>query len=319
MELIISSPTAEGFIKTIDWNHEEIKAEITEKVEIYKGLVYDEDQVKEAKADRAELNKFKKAIEDKRKEVKQQCLAPYENFEKQVKEIIAIIDEPVALIDSQVKAFEERQKQEKEAEIKEYFESKDFHGFTYERLADPKWLNAGTSMKSIKEAIDKKAEEIAADFELLNALEEYTFEAIETYKNCGDVRAALAEAKRLTDLAKQKAEWEAKKAAEAAARAAEAEARAAEAAARKAEEEARQAEELQTKAEAAEVSTQPEEEMEVLPFGEDDEDEDFVPDFEAIEKAKKWYGLKIYINPEELDDIKEFFNSRNITCEVLGE
>lgn len=307
MELIISSPTAEGFIKTIDWNHEEIKAEITEKVEIYKGLVYDEDQVKEAKADRAELNKFKKAIEDKRKEVKQQCLAPYENFEKQVKEIIAIIDEPVALIDSQVKAFEERQKQEKEAEIKAYFETKDFHGFTYERLADPKWLNAGTSMKSIKEAIDKKAEEIAADFELLNALEEYTFEAVETYKKCGDVRSALAEAKRLTDLAKQKAEWEAKKAAEEAAR--------------KAEEEARKAEEQQAKAEAAEANfpaaEPPIEEPEVIPFQE--EEEDFVPDFGEIENTRKWVVIKAYANPDDIEAIRAFFDSRSINCEVLGE
>ena len=45
----------------IKWNNEELKAEIAEKVKDYKNLVYTDNQIKDAKADRARLNKLVKA------------------------------------------------------------------------------------------------------------------------------------------------------------------------------------------------------------------------------------------------------------------
>ena len=48
------------------FNYEELKAELTEKVQHYETLVYTDDQIKEAKADRAALNKLKKALSDER-------------------------------------------------------------------------------------------------------------------------------------------------------------------------------------------------------------------------------------------------------------
>lgn len=291
MELQIFNPTGDGFVKAIEWNNEDIKAEVTAKVQLYTGLVYDEEQIKEAKADRAELNKFKKVLEDKRKEIKQICLAPYESFEKQIKEIVAIIDEPIGIIDGQVKAFEEKQKAEKLEEIKAYFETKDFHGFTFEQIADNKWLNATTSMKSIKEAIDAKAGEIETDIELINALSEYTFEAMETYKKCGDIKAALAEAKRLTDLAKQKAEWEAQKAE------------------REAAAEQAKAEEL----EAAIIEPEVVEE----PAAEPEEDTDnFIPDFDTVVSEREWKGLKVSVTPDQQQALEKFLIENNITYEI---
>ena len=106
MELKIYSPKDDNDLQAIEWNHEEIKAEVTQKVEMYKTLVYTDDQVTSAKADKAKLNKFVTALEDKRKEIKRKYLEPYETFEKQVKDIVAIVNEPIALIDSQIKAFD---------------------------------------------------------------------------------------------------------------------------------------------------------------------------------------------------------------------
>lgn len=107
MELKIYNPHEDGFIKAIEWNYEELKAELSQKLEQYKGLVYTEDQIKEAKADRAKLNALATAIDDKRKQIKKQCLQPYEQFEAQIKDLLAVIKEPVALIDSQIKGYEE--------------------------------------------------------------------------------------------------------------------------------------------------------------------------------------------------------------------
>lgn len=50
----------------ISFNYEELKAELTEKVAFYETLVYTDDQVKDAKADRATLNKLKKTLNDER-------------------------------------------------------------------------------------------------------------------------------------------------------------------------------------------------------------------------------------------------------------
>lgn len=42
------------------FNFEELKAEITERARVYETLVYTDDKIKEAKADKANLNKLKK-------------------------------------------------------------------------------------------------------------------------------------------------------------------------------------------------------------------------------------------------------------------
>jgi len=62
MELRIISPSDNGFLKTIEWNHEDIKAEVAAKMQEYAGLVYTEESIKTAKEDRAALNKFKDAL-----------------------------------------------------------------------------------------------------------------------------------------------------------------------------------------------------------------------------------------------------------------
>lgn len=70
MELKIMSPQEEGFIKEIQWNHEELKAEIAAKMNDYNSLVFTEETIKEAKADRANLRKLKEAFETERKRIK---------------------------------------------------------------------------------------------------------------------------------------------------------------------------------------------------------------------------------------------------------
>lgn len=291
MEIKIINP-GEEFVKAIDWNYAEIKEELEDKMAMYGQMVYDENQIKEAKADRAELNKFKTAIEDKRKEIKKTCLAPYEAFEKQVKELVAIIDKPIALIDSQVKAFEEEQKQAKEKEIREYFDTKDFNGFTYEQIADSKWLNASVSMKSVKDAIDEKASNIAADMQILNDIQEYSFEAIQMYKQTMDVRIALNEARRLSEMAKQKAEYEK----------AQAEAKA------KAEQEA-------VVNEAVEVPGElPVEEIaeDYTPFA-----DDYTPDFSEIQTTREWTVVKMLLSDDEKNELAAFLNARSIEYSVM--
>ena len=204
------------FPTIIEFNFEDLKQEITAKASLYKNMIYTDDSIKEAKADKAQLNKFITALENERKAVKKQCLQPYEDFEKKIKELVAIVDEPVKLIDTQVKAYEEKQKDEKLEKIKELWEGTEHPEWLQcSRIFDQRWLNATFSLKKVQEAIDVKLEQIAADIKTLEALSEYSFEAIECYKQTLDINRSIAEGQRLADIQKRKAEAEAaRKAAE---------------------------------------------------------------------------------------------------------
>ena len=225
MELQIISPSADGFIKSIEWNHEEIKKEVAEKVEYYKTLVYTEDQVKDAKADRATLNKFVKALEDKRKEIKKQCLAPYDKFEAEMKEVLAIVNEPIGMIDSQIKGFEEEQKAKKLEEVKQAFADAGFQDFvTFDQVFDAKWLNKSKSISSIKAELNDLVVKIGKDVMTINSLPAFSFEALVVYKETLDISKAITEGQRLERIQKEKEAHEAemKAKAEAAAMLAEA-------------------------------------------------------------------------------------------------
>ena len=214
MELEIYSPSKDGFVKEITWNHEEIKKEVAEKVQHYATTVYTEDQMKDAKADRAKLRKFVDALETKRKEIKKQCLAPYEAFEKQIKEITAIVNEPIAMIDRQVKEYEEIQKAEKREAIEAYWislseDAKIPEGISLAQIFNEKWLNASVSLKAVVSEIDARLEQIKNDLATLAEMPEFAFEAIEEYKHTLDINAAIREGKRLVEMQKRKAEMEA--------------------------------------------------------------------------------------------------------------
>lgn len=212
MELKIYNPHEDGFIKAIEWNYEELKAELSQKLEQYKGLVYTEDQIKEAKADRAKLNALATAIDDKRKQIKKQCLQPYEAFEAQIKDLLAVIKEPVALIDSQIKGYEEEKKQKKLEEVKALFEKlKDAAGeelefVSFEQIFEGKFLNASISLKMVETVISNKFNSIKCNLKTIADLKEYSFEATEVYKETLNLNEALEKARYMVEIAKKKAE-----------------------------------------------------------------------------------------------------------------
>ena len=211
MELKIYNPSEEsGFLKAIEWNYEELKAELSQKLEDYKGLVYTEEQIKEAKADRAKLNALATAIDSKRKEIKKQCLQPYEAFEAQIKDLLALIKEPVSLIDTQIKDFEEEKKKKKLEEVKALYEKlKDAAGeelefVDFEQIFEEKFLNASISLKMVETVISNKFNSIKCNLKTIADLKEYSFEATEVYKETLNLNEALEKAKYMVDMAEKK-------------------------------------------------------------------------------------------------------------------
>ncbi len=181
----------------IDFNYEELKAELSSKVSFYETLVYTDDQIKDAKADRVKLRKLKDALNSERIRREREYMQPFNVFKAQINEIIGIIDKPIAVIDEQVKAFDEKRKAEKQKAIEELFATIGFQNFvTLEKIWDPKWLNASTSMKSIEDQMRSKMYEIGNGVLTLSQLPEFGFEATEVFKDTLDINKAISEAMR---------------------------------------------------------------------------------------------------------------------------
>lgn len=272
----------------ISFNYEELKAELTEKVAFYEALVYTDDQVKEAKVDRATLNKLKKTLNDERIRREKEYMQPFNEFKAQVNEIIGIIDKPIAVIDKQVKEFEDQKKANKQNAIEELFATIGFQNFvTLEKIWDPKWLNASVSMKSIEEQMRSRMYQIGDDVLTLHNLPEFGFEATEVYKQTLDINKAIKEAQRMAEITKAKADAEAKK---------------------KAAEESRKAEEERKAKEIKEEQTVPHEQA-VTPQepvqSADSTQERMVVRFEVLLTTEDAYALK------------EFFKSRNIEFKAI--
>lgn len=195
LELKITSPSPEGFVKEILWNADEISEEIEKKVGYYKSLVYTEEQVVEAKKDRATLNKFIAALKAKDSEIKKLCLAPYEAFHARMLQIIKQVEEPAALIDKQIKDFEEEQKRKKSEEIEALFKEKGFQPWVkLDKIWNPKWLNKSYSLKQIDADMNSIMYKIGEDIFLINKQPDGVQAALSEYKRTLDVRAAIAAA-----------------------------------------------------------------------------------------------------------------------------
>lgn len=210
MELKILSPQEGGFVKEIRWNNEELKAEIAEKMQEYKSLAFTEETIKEAKADRAKLNKLRTAFEDERKRIKKLCMAPYGEFEKQVKELIALIDEPIQLIDGQIKEVEEQRKIEKKGKVLEFYEGVigPLKGvLPFEKVFRPEYLNATKSMKSITEEIQSLINRVNSDLDTIEGFgSKYELQIKDAYLKTLDFSTAMQEKTRLEEVERRLAE-----------------------------------------------------------------------------------------------------------------
>lgn len=203
------------FPEALSFNYEELKQELQERVRMYESLVYNDEQIKEAKADKAALNKLKKALNDERIRREKEWMVPFNDFKAKINEIIGIIDKPVLLIDKQVKEYEEKQKQDKLAKIQEYYngiEKPELQWLGLPAIYNEKWLNASVSMKSVQDEINSRLEQVEKDLATLADLPEFGFEAAEVYKTTLDLNKAISEAKRMAEIAKAKAAREAEQA-----------------------------------------------------------------------------------------------------------
>lgn len=212
LEFVMQTDLATALPAVLEFNFEDLKKALAERMELYRGLVVTEDGIKAAKQDRADLNKLREAIEAKRKEVKKACMAPYTEFEGRVKELVQLVDAPIAAIDGQLKEYEEKRRADKRAEIAAIYEETvgELKGILpFERLWRDEWYNTAWSMKKIREAIVAAEGKTASDLEVLSTVESEFAEAVRLkYLEALDLNAALAERARLQERAVKLREYE---------------------------------------------------------------------------------------------------------------
>lgn len=206
MEFIMSTDLTTALPKEIGFNFEELKAELAEKLDYYNNLVVTEDTIKEGKAEKAKLNKLREAVEAKRKEIKKECMAPYTDFEAKVKELVAMIDAPVAAIDGQLKVFEEQRREEKRKAIETVYDEivpDEIKAIIpLDRIFDQRWLNTTFKTEAVGEAIGNLADKIDDDLTVLDTIEpEFSTAVRAKYMETLDIGAALRHKKALQDAA----------------------------------------------------------------------------------------------------------------------
>ena len=211
MELVLKS--AEINLPQSIANLEALKAELTPKLEYYNTLVVTADSIKEAKADRAALNKLKTAIDDQRKEIKRQYLEPYNVLETQCKEVLGLIDAPIAAIDKQIKAFDNIEEQEKFNNIQAAFTAIAAPDWiTLDDVLNPKWKNKTLKTESIITELTAKVKELTEGLEKIAEMyksEPYLLSITEFFKEHKDFsKTAVYAAQMNTAYKREQAEKE---------------------------------------------------------------------------------------------------------------
>lgn len=174
MEVRLTPAIEQVIPPQISFNFEEIKSELAGKLQVYQNMVVTESGIREAKADRANLNKFKAALADSRKAVKAQWNQPLNDFEGKMKELERMVDEPIGAIDRQVKAFEEAKKQAKRQQIERFFA--EVVGDLAEvmplsKIWNDRWLNATYPMKDIEKEIVERVRGMHSDIGIIVAMQ----------------------------------------------------------------------------------------------------------------------------------------------------
>ena len=153
-------------------NFDEVENAVLQKIKVIKELVItcDKASIDEAKEKRAELNKFKKAINDERIRKEKEYMAGLIGS-SQIKSISKIIDEGITSLDVKIKEYENNEDQKKVEEIKTIFlEIENPYNITIDKVWNPRWLNKSISLKTIKNEIEEIMTSVANDVTILTAL-----------------------------------------------------------------------------------------------------------------------------------------------------
>ena len=200
---------------TLTTNALQLRDHVAATLERYTPENYSVENVDQAKADRAILNKAAKELNDKRIQIEREWSAPFQEFKGIIGETVRMITEGSTKIDAVVKGVESKAKAEKRAAIEELWASKNITLIPLSAVWDERWLNKSKRLPAIEKEMGQRLLKIEADLEALGVVPEQDREVVRAYYlNNLDITRALAYSTELQDSRKRLQDSEARKKAE---------------------------------------------------------------------------------------------------------
>ena len=187
----------------IETNFEAVDAYLTEAMEPYTQMVVTEDSIGDAKKTLAQLRKLKDGINAQKIAVKKEWMKPYTEYEDKAKTLMSRVEKGISNLDSQLKDYDARRKEEKMAELRAWYEQEAARYrvevyLSWDLIKNPKWANAGFSVEDAENEISERINNAARDVDYITGTDSpFVAAMLIEYLRSRDLREALAVETRL--------------------------------------------------------------------------------------------------------------------------
>lgn len=166
MEIVVSKINSGSIV----WNNEEVKMQLSSKLESMKNLVVTEENLKESQSLQKDLASLRIQIDSQRKRIKKELQKPVDEFDAACKELLAIVTEVEHPLKRQIEAFEESDRAARADRIKDKIAVKQAKWNLPEKYflqvsVKDKWLNKTAKDKDIDAELDEMFSVLAAKAE----------------------------------------------------------------------------------------------------------------------------------------------------------
>lgn len=176
LELVVSEKT----LGSLTTNAKQIRNIVMANLPKYDISNYTDDNIDQAKKDKAALNKAAKVLNAKRLEIEKEFMKPFGEFKEVITETVKLIGDCSAKIDVVVKQNEQQYKDKKLADIRTYFDGLNANIVDFNKVYRPEWLNKSASMKSVCADIDAIFSKVENELSTLQGFGE-DFDVLRTY------------------------------------------------------------------------------------------------------------------------------------------
>lgn len=188
-------------------NFDDVESALAELIEPYKNMVVMEEDIPQAKTDRAKIRKVSNSIDEHRKMVKKMYSEPLKVFEENCKRLTAVCEQGITNLDTQIKKYENQAKAKKLNGLEAYFDSieKKYPEYcSFSECENPKWTNLTYPVEDAQREIENYIQCIETDIDAIKALDsKYELTLLDEYKRKGNVSAALMLKQRLEESERQ--------------------------------------------------------------------------------------------------------------------
>lgn len=168
LQLVVSEKT----LGSLTTNAKQIRDMVKNALPKYDISNYNEDNIDQAKRDKASLNNAAKALNAKRLEIEKEFMKPFGEFKEIVNETVQLISQCSSNIDSVVKQSELIYKENKKKAIRAYFDANNANLIDFNKIFKEAWLNKTVKEKNVFVDIDNIIAGIERDIQTIETMAE---------------------------------------------------------------------------------------------------------------------------------------------------